>query len=457
MIKRKIVIIGAGPCGLGAAYRLKELGFCDFVVLEKEKYVGGLSASFSDKNGFVWDIGGHVVHSHYDYFSKVFFKLLSGKYLEHERESWIWILNKFVPYPFQNNLHYLPKKAQWECIQGLLEVALQSKKIRAENFEEWILSVFGKGIAKYFLLPYNFKVWAHPAKKMSKDWIADRVSVINIERAIQNTFLEKDDISWGPNNMFQYPLKGGTGFIWESAKNCLPENNFLMNSEVVEVDIKKNYLKTRNGQEIFYKHLISTAPIVCLSEMAKLQQNLLLKKYLNYSTVHVVGLGFKGKAPKHLKTKCWMYFPEDNSLFFRATVLSNYSPFNVPDSEHNWSLMFEVSESRYRTINKKTLVKDVIVGAKNSKLINNKTEIISKWLYTAPFAYPIPTLSRDKIINKTLLFLEKNNIYSRGRFGAWKYEVANLDHSFMQGVEVVNRLLKGEEEVTVWKPNKVNK
>jgi hypothetical protein len=48
-------------------------------------------------------------------------------------------------------------------------------------------------------------------------------------------------------------------------------------------------------------------------------------------------------------------------------------------------------------------------------------------------------------------------VYSRGRFGAWKYEVSNQDHSLMQGVECVNHLLRGEEELTVRKPETVNR
>ncbi|NLV95903.1 MAG: NAD(P)-binding protein, partial [Desulfovibrionales bacterium] len=65
------VIIGAGPTGLGAAHRLCELGIHDFTVLERNPYVGGLSASFKDKQGFTWDIGGHVVFSRYKYFNNL--------------------------------------------------------------------------------------------------------------------------------------------------------------------------------------------------------------------------------------------------------------------------------------------------------------------------------------------------------------------------------------------------
>ena len=62
MIKKKIVIIGAGPMGLSVAWHLKKQNFKDFLILEKNPYVGGLSTSFQDNKGFFWDIGGHVIH-----------------------------------------------------------------------------------------------------------------------------------------------------------------------------------------------------------------------------------------------------------------------------------------------------------------------------------------------------------------------------------------------------------
>ena len=73
--KTKVVIIGAGPTGLGAAYRLKELGHENFVMYDRAPYIGGLSASFTDAAGFTWDIGGHVMFSHYKYYDDCFDKL----------------------------------------------------------------------------------------------------------------------------------------------------------------------------------------------------------------------------------------------------------------------------------------------------------------------------------------------------------------------------------------------
>ena len=80
----------------------------------------------------------------------------------------------------------------------------------------------------------------------------------------------------------------------------------------------------------------------------------------------------------------------------------------------------------------------------------DRENIASTWLKKIDFAYPAPTLERDDSLREIQLFLGNNQIYSRGRFGAWKYEIGNMDHSVMMGVEVVNRILCSEKE-NVWR------
>ena len=77
------------------------------------------------------------------------------------------------------------------------------------------MGVFGRGIAKHFMMPYNFKVWAHPPRMMNKEWIGERVSVVDISRVLTNVILDKDDAGWGPNSTFKYPRFGGTGGLFE--------------------------------------------------------------------------------------------------------------------------------------------------------------------------------------------------------------------------------------------------
>jgi len=154
-------------------------------MFERSGHLGGLASSFTDPAGFTWDIGGHVMFSHYEYYTDLFDKLMGNDYQMNMRECWVRMFNTWVPYPFQNNIRYLPKEVCYECLSGLVEAQTKRDHHAATNFKEFMEAVFGDGIVKHFMKPYNFKVWAHPAELMNKEWIGERVAMVDINRAIK--------------------------------------------------------------------------------------------------------------------------------------------------------------------------------------------------------------------------------------------------------------------------------
>lgn len=452
----RIVILGAGPTGLGAANRLRELGLTDFTVFEKEDRAGGLAASIRDPNGFIWDIGGHVQFSHYTYFDNLLDSLLGDEWVYHERESWIWMRNVFIPYPFQNNIRHLPEREMQECLEGLKKTADQTSNGEPANFEQWIHAHFGDGIARHFLMPYNFKVWAYPPRELAYRWVGERVARPDVNRILSNIREGRDDVSWGPNNKFRYPLHGGTGETWRRLARGFPSGQLQFRKMLRQLDTRKKLLHFADGTTESYDLLISSIPLDVLISVSDLHRLMEPVKRLRYSTVHVVGIGLNGQPPAHLKTKCWMYFPEDSSPYYRATVLSNYSCNVVPDPNRYWSLMVEVSESPEKPVDRERILDDVIRGLLATRLIQSRNEIVDTWHYIADHGYPTPALGRDEALAEVLPALEELQIYSRGRFGAWKYEVSNQDHSLMQGVELIDWLTGRGQEETLWNPDFVN-
>jgi len=447
----KIVIIGAGPTGLGAAYRLKELGYENFQMYERSPHIGGLASSFTDSAGFTWDIGGHVMFSHYKYYDDVFDKLMGKDFQLNNRECWVRMFNNWVPYPFQNNIRYLPKEVTYECLTGLIEAQTKRDHKAATNFKEFMEAVFGDGIVKHFMKPYNFKVWAHPAEMMNKEWIGERVAVLDINRAIKNVVLGTDDFGWGPNNQFKFPLFGGTGEFYRRFDKPLA-GHVNLNKAVDFINLVKKEVRLADGEIVKYDKLISAMPLDKLcNDVLNGEVPRDIKKAtasLRHSGGYMVGVGIKQPCPS---TKSWMYFPEDNCPFYRVTYLSNYSPYMTPQDGQYYSLLCETSYSEFKPVDGKKIVDDTIRGLINAGMITEKDQedIVDTWVYHAGYSYPTPSVERDSILAQAIPFLEQHGIYSRGRFGMWKYEVSNTDHTLMQGVELVNHLLQGEPETTI--------
>lgn len=444
-MNKRIVIIGAGPTGLGAAYRLAELGHQHWQIFERADHVGGLSSSFTDEHGFIWDHGGHVMFSHYSYFDDLVEKMLRGDYDQHLREAWVWMFDRFVPYPFQNNIHRLPPKIFHECIMGI--IAAQKSSVARESFSAWIKSVFGDGIAKYFMMPYNFKVWAHPLDSMSASWQGDRVPSVDVGRILENLLESRDDVSWGPNNKFKFPLLG-TGMLYERIAQALPRP-VDFGHDVVSIDPATKTVTFGSGSTAEYDDLVSTMPLTelvkkiigCPGELLEAAEDLCHTEGL------FVGIGVAAPCPSK---KCWMYFPESDSPFYRVTYLSNYSPKMTPPGEY-FSLLAEVSSSRFKQESPDDVVERTIAGMVSSKLLTAEQaekKVVSRQLLRVTHSYPIPTIKRDHALSRIHPWLMERNIYSRGRFGAWRYEIGNTDHSVMQGVELADSLILGTPEKT---------
>src|SRR5439155_1329890 len=178
-----------------------------------------------------------------------------GAWVSPERESWIWIAGRFVPYPFQNNLHRLDPADRDRAFAGL-ERAAASRRGRAANFGEWIVATFGKELAAIFFFPYNRKVWGYPLERLGVSWMGERVAVPDLERVRRTIATGRDDVSWGPNNMFRFPLDGGTGAIWKGVAAVLPAEQVLFGAEVVAVRLEERVVELREGRRMPFDTLV---------------------------------------------------------------------------------------------------------------------------------------------------------------------------------------------------------
>lgn len=121
-----------------------------------------------------------------------------------------------------------------------------------------------------------------------------------------------------------------------------------------------------------------------------------------------------------------------------------------------WSIMLEVSESSMKPVDNDNMLKDCIKGLISTEMLKPDDEIVSTYHRRFDHGYPTPTLEREGVLRDLLPKLQDMGIYSRGRFGSWRYEVGNQDHSFMLGVEAADNIVNGAAELTLNYPDFVN-
>ncbi|GMH69347.1 hypothetical protein TrST_g1136 [Triparma strigata] len=478
------LIVGSGPTGLGAASRMSQHERTmhmklDYLLIDANEEAGGLACTDVTEEGFLFDLGGHVIFSHFDYFDGLINAACgTDTWNTHQRVSYVWMRDRWIPYPFQNNITCLDVPDQIKCLTGLVAAKAKPMDGKPKNFNEWIDKVMGEGINEIFMRPYNFKVWAYPTSEMQCSWLGERVATADVDKAITNVLNKTVAGGWGPNAIFRFPKEGGTGGIWKNvSKNCVPQDKQQYNSKVVKINAAEKKVTLDNGDVITYDKLLSTIPLdMTLRMVAESETEDVAAKCrscadtLAYSSSHIIGIGLRGVNPHD--TKCWLYYPEDNCPFYRCTVFSHYAEKNCPDptvmlptlqfgdgrsasgsqpsSGPYWSLMLEVSESAaHKPVDMDKVVKECIQGCLNTKLIEAGTEIVSIYHRRLEHGYPTPHVDRDGVLAEALPLLKDRDIWSRGRFGSWKYEVANQDHSTMLGVEAVDNMLFGSREFTL--------
>jgi protoporphyrinogen oxidase len=436
------VIIGAGPCGLGCARELERLGYGEWAVYECEDHAGGLASSVLDSAGFTWDLGGHVVFSHFGEFDLLFDEVMGDDVCEHDRASYIRFDKSWVPYPFQNNLRYLDPEHVVESLLGLIEAPGGSLDM---DFGSWMEATFGPGISRLFMRPYNAKVWATPAEEMASGWIGERVSVVDYRRALRNVILGCDDAGWGPNNTFRFPSTGGTGEIYRRLASRLG-SRIQFGRELTRIESDRKLLHFGDGATEEYDALVVTMPLDLLVRALSGAPRALTEaaEALRHTSVCVVGVGYERALADD---KCWMYFPDSGVPFYRVTNFAKYAAANVPGADTTRFSSY-LTETAYAQDSGPPagLEEQVVAGLVSGDVVEDDQDIASVHTIDVEYAYPVPMLTRDRALGIIQPWLMARDIYARGRLGAWRYEVGNMDHAVKMGIDVAHRLLEGRPE-----------
>jgi protoporphyrinogen oxidase len=278
-------------------------------------------------------------------------------------------------------------------------------------------------------------------------WIAERVAVVDWKKALETT-LRPEVTDWGPNATFGYPATKGTLGLWLAVLPHLGDR-IRLKKRMTAVDEDKREITFADGSTRRYDRLLTTLPLdAFVARLTRAPERVrAAAKKLMFNRLFTVGVGLERPSPSN---KNWIYFPNPKTPFYRMTYLSNYSPQIVPggDTSRYCSLLAETTYSGFHRLPPGDLGKAVLEGLVAEGILERKDLdcVRSVYLIHAGHAYPIPSVDRNEALEIIQPYLESKQIYSRGRFGSWKYEIGNQDHSLMQGVELVDNWLDGSKE-----------
>jgi protoporphyrinogen oxidase len=458
MAPEKVVVIGAGPAGLTAAYQLSKLGIRS-VVLEKGSRVGGLARTENYK-GYRIDIGGHRFFTKVGEVEALWREILGDDFLSRPRLSRIYYNRKFLLYPLRF-ADALSKLGPVESVLILLSY-LRSQIFadrREDTFEEWVSNRFGRRLYRMFFQSYTEKVWGIPCNQISAQWAAQRIQSLSLPRAVLNAIVgQRDGIVKSLIQEFEYP-RLGPGMLWERVSEILQScgSEVRLNADVVRV-LHRNgravgVLIRSGGREeaIEGDAVISTMPISEL--VAKLdppapedvRAGAGRLAYRDFLTVALI------VNQSDLFPDNWIYIHSPEVRVGRIQNFKNWSLEMVPDPAKT-CLGLEYFCSAGDDLWQMSDAGLIRLGAAELEHIGlvKAADVEDGFVVRQPKAYPVYTGEYQVYLERIRGFLESiANLQTVGRNGMHMYN--NQDHSMLTAMLAVRNLL-GEKH-DVWSVN----
>ena len=395
MKKCKYLIIGAGVSGLSFAG--KKIGE-DYIIIEKEDQPGGLCKT-TRRNGYVWDYSGHFFHFNNKEIQNMFMDRMNKEDLViNKKNTKIYYKGSYIDFPFQKNIHQLPKEDLIDCIYGLF---FRPKDRSVQSFEDMLYSNFGEGITNRFLRPYNEKLYACDINHLDADAMGRFFPYASVEEIIRN-FKHEDNASY--NSTFMYHKRGAYAFIESLLKN-IKKDALLLGESVIKIDYA-NKVVTTNHNEYKYDYLINTASFAALIDLIEGEHD----SVLTYNKVTVFNMGFDSSPVD--KTIHWIYYPEKEFIFYRVGFYNNIL------HDDKMSLYVEIGQDKDDV--KIIQVEDVIKDLKKVGIITHQKLVDFECIQMSP-AYVHLSKDARKYVEKKKQFYRDHDIFTLGRYGNWEY------------------------------------
>jgi protoporphyrinogen oxidase len=425
---KRVVIIGGGLAGLGAAWELRRQNGAKSATVElyeKESRLGGLCRTETEGD-FRFDYTGHALHFRTDFFRELVFGLIGDQLEQRTRHSLVFSKGVYTNYPFQANLHGLPREIVTACIYEYAKEHFRLEERPVNNFEDWIVSHFGQGIADHFMIPYNSKLYRRHPRELAPDCGGRFVPSSDLKLLIQGA-LTPGDGSLGYNANFYYPTMGGMETLIRGIARLA--GGVRLNEAIVKIRSVERTVVTSHGKTIHYDALISTQPLPELVRSLEDAPPEVIAAASELAHVSVLNINFGVRGD--LGSKHWVYVPEAEYVFYRFGFPHNFSPSMVP-AGHS-SIYIEVSYDPKETINQERIKERCIADLVRMGVLQDHKQIVSSKVLNIPYAYVIFDHARAKAVSTIKGYLDQMGIFTSGRFGCWDYY--SMEDSFLSGTD----------------------
>ncbi len=394
------LVVGAGVSGLSFCRWFYEYQLPGTVcVIESQPEPGGYCKTIH-QDGFVWDYSGHFFHFRDSSVRDFVFANVKDNLFTVEKISKIRCSGRDIDFPFQKNIHQLPKSQFIDCLH---DVYFRDQTEDPSSFGEMLHARFGRSISNLFLVPYNQKLYACDLHSLDKDAMGRFFPMADMADIVRN-MKAADNSSY--NATFHYPQGGAASFITALASG-LPEGVVHLSEKLISVDIVNKVAQTTH-RHIRYNRLVSSIPLPALAAACGLSHR---TKSFSWNKVLVFNLGFDTKGQENIH---WMYFPNRERRFYRVGWYDNITQSN------RMSLYVEIG-ARVDEVFDIQAEKDRVVADLTAEGIVTDHKLISWHSVVLDPAYV--HLTPDSIREAKALRedLHSKDIYSVGRYGQWTY------------------------------------
>lgn len=506
---KKILVIGAGPAGLTAAYEiLKRDSSKEVVVFEETSCFGGISRTVNH-NGNRMDMGGHRFFSKIPKVNSWWEEMLPLQgsptkddimlerqmplkeggpdpekvdevMLKRRRVSRIFFDDKFYDYPISLKPETFANMGPINTIiVGFSYLKAMLFKLPEDNLENFYINRFGRKLYSMFFEYYTENLWGRHPREIDASWGAQRVKGLSIVAIIKDVFgkifrVKNRKVETSLIEEFKYP-KLGPGQLWDVTAEKIKAlgGTIIMDAKVVKIHKNDENVLTgisyeKDGETVLVDGdvVISSMPVKDLvvgmndvpKEPYRIAKGL---PYRDYMTLGVLVPSIKLKNKTKLKTvsnivpDCWVYVQDRRVRLGRFQIYNNWSPYMIKDLENTvWiGLEYFVNEGdEYWTMTEEQFAKLGIEEMIKIGLIDSSDEVIDYHMERVKKAYPAYFDTYDEMDTLVDYLKTIDNLYCVGRNGQHRYN--NIDHSMCTSFEAVDNIFSGKKDKSnVWNVN----